>query len=257
MYHRVCDVRSAAESRFAVTPERFAQHMRRLAGAGYRAVGIQRLVEWLDGGPPLHGGDFVLTFDDGYRDVLEHADPVLRELGWPYTVFLVTDLLGGVDAWNLRAGISGHPLLAADEVRQMHARGCDFQSHTRSHPSLPALDDAALRSELAGSRERLAELLGRAPDYLAYPFGHVDERVEAAARAAGYKAAFSVQPGFNRQSVGRYRLRRLDVFGSDTPARLLRKMRLGSNDGGLMNYIGYLGRRAGSLPLRLVRNTGS
>ena len=64
-----------------------------------------------------------------------------------------------------------------------------------------------------------------------------------AAQQAGYQAAFSTQPGFNRQDVDRFRLRRLDVFGTDTPAALLRKMRLGSNDGSLGQSLRYGARR--------------
>lgn len=241
MYHRVGEVRSAQESRYCVAPRRFARHMQRLANQGFRAVGIDALVAWLEGGPPLQPGDFVLTFDDGFRGVLEHAHPVLRQMGWPYTVFLVSDLLGGVDAWNRRdaAANTTFPLLTPAEVLQMQSDGCSFHSHTRTHASLPVLDDAALTSEVAGSRAALGDLLGRPPDYLAYPFGHLNERVEAAARAAGYRAAFSVQPGFNRRGVNFHRIRRLDVFGTDTPSMLLRKMHLGTNDGSLRNWLGY------------------
>ncbi len=125
----------------------------------------------------------------------------------------------------------------------MQRRGCSFHSHTRRHLSLPGLDDAALTAELAGSRAALAALLGEEDFYLAYPYGHVDDRVESAARAAGYKAAFSVQSGFNRRDVNPFRIRRLDVFGTDTPRMLLRKMQLGSNDGSLRGALGYYLRR--------------
>lgn len=245
MYHRIGAVLSAQEGRYCVTPQRFAQHMERLAAQGFHAVGIDSLVAWLEGGPSLRRGDFVLTFDDGFRGVLEHAHPVLRQMGWPYTVFLVSDLLGGVDAWNGRdaAPDGTHPLLTPAEVRQMLSDGCSFHSHTRTHASLPALDDAALASEVEGSRAALARLLGRPPDYLAYPFGHLDDRVEAAVRAAGYRAAFSVEPGFNRRDVNSHRIRRLDVLGTDTPSMLLRKMHLGTNDGSLRNWLGYYARK--------------
>jgi hypothetical protein len=63
--------------------------------------------------------------------------------------------------------------------------------------------------------------------------------VEDAARQAGYRAAFSTQPGFNRRDVNRFRIRRMDVFGTDTPAMLLRKIRLGSNAGSLGHVISY------------------
>ena len=246
MYHRVGAVRTAAEARYCVAPERFAAQMRLLARKGYRAVGIDAFVDWLTGGPALEEGDFVLTFDDGFRSVREHAQPVLEGLRWPFTVFLVSDLLGGADAWNKSGEPGGatYPLLAADEVLAMQAHGCSFHSHSRSHVSLPALADDALTDQLEGSRHALTNLLGRRVDFLAYPYGHVDERVESAARVAGYRAAFSVQSGFNRRGVDPFRIRRLDVFGTDPPRALLRKMRLGSNDGSLRGTFGYYWRRA-------------
>jgi peptidoglycan/xylan/chitin deacetylase (PgdA/CDA1 family) len=219
--------------------------MHHLADLGYRAVSIDAFVRWLDGGPPLKSGDFVLTFDDGFLGVRDHALPVLEQLGWPFAVFLVTDLLGGADSWMRNDGTTGgqHPLLSVEDMRAMRQRGCSFHSHTRRHRRLPGLDNASLADELAGSRATLATLVGADDHYLAYPYGHVDDRVESAARAAGYKAAFSVQPGFNRSDVNPFRIRRLDVFGTDTPRMLLRKMQLGSNDGSLRGSLGYYWRR--------------
>lgn len=241
MYHRVGDAHNAWEARYAITADGFAAHMRALAAAGYRPVEIDAFVDWLEGGAALPAGAFLLTFDDGFQGVREHALPVLESLRWPFTVFLLSDLIGGQDVWTRASNPSGqtYPLLNAAEIRDMQGRGCSFHSHTRSHASLPTLNDAALADQLAGSRRALAELLGQPVDYIAYPFGHLDERVVAATRAAGYRAAFATQPGFNRQDVDRYRIRRLDVFGTDTPAMLLRKIRFGSNDGSLAQVVRY------------------
>lgn len=241
MYHRVGHAGNAWEARYCISPGNFAAHMQALAGKGYRAVGIDELVNWLEGGPPLPEGAIVITFDDGFRGVREHAMPVLERLAWPFTVFLVSDLIGQEDRWTRATNPAGvtHPLLDADEIHDMQRRGVAFHSHTRSHASLPTLDDAGLADQLAGSRTVLAELLGHEVPYLAYPFGHLDERVEAATRAAGYRAAFSCQPGFNRRDVNRFRIRRIDVFGTDTPAVLLRKVKLGSNDGSLKHAARY------------------
>lgn len=245
MYHRVGEAHNNWEARYCVSPGCFAAHMDALAAKGYRAVPERALVEWLMGGAPVPAGAFVLTFDDGFQGVREHALPVLEKLGWPFTVFLVSDLLGGEDDWTRSTNPGGatYPLLTAEEVLDMRKRGVSFHSHTRSHASLPTLDDAALADQLGGSRAALASLLGQDVDFIAYPFGHLDDRVEAATRAAGYRAAFSVQPGFNRREVNPFRIRRLDVFGTDTPAMLLRKMRLGTNDGSLGNALNYFWRR--------------
>ena len=47
----------------------------------------------------LPDGSFLLTFDDGFLGVYEYAVPVLRDLGWPATVFLVSQRIGGRDDW--------------------------------------------------------------------------------------------------------------------------------------------------------------
>lgn len=248
MYHRVGVVHNAWEARYTISADGFAAHMRALAAGGYRPVGIDAFVAWLEGGAALPEGAFLLTFDDGFQGVREHALPVLESLHWPFTVFLLSDLIGEQDVWTRASNPSGqtYPLLNAAEIRDMRGRGCSFHSHTRSHASLPTLNDGELADQLAGSRMALAELLGHAVDYLAYPFGHLDERVVAATRAAGYRAAFATQSGFNRQDVDRYQIRRLDVFGTDTSTMLLRKIRLGSNDGRLSTLIRYYLRETAS-----------
>jgi peptidoglycan/xylan/chitin deacetylase (PgdA/CDA1 family) len=241
MYHRVGPAGNAWEARYAISAAAFAEHMAALRDAGYRAITIDALVDWLEGGAALPEGAFLLTFDDGFKGVGEHALPILEGLGWPFTVFLVSNLIGGEDVWTQKSNPSGktYPLLDADEIRNMEGRGCSFHSHTRSHASLPTLDEAGLADQLSGSRQALAQLLGHEVSYIAYPFGHVDDRVVAATRAAGYRAAFATQPGFNRRDVDRFRIRRLDVYGTDSAAMLLRKIHLGCNDGSLGYALRY------------------
>jgi len=253
MYHRVGSARNAWEARYAVSPARFEAQMLALARRDLRPVSLESLSNWLEGGEPLPVGAFVLTFDDGFRGVREHALPALERLRWPFCVFLVSNQIGGEDAWTRSSNPDGvtYPLLRAEEILDMQRRGVSFYSHTCSHASLPELDDVRLHSELVDSRASLQQLLGRPVEYLAYPFGHLDERVTCAARSAGYRAAFSTQPGFNRRDVDRFRIRRIDVYGTDTPAMLLRKVRLGTNDGSLSKVADYyLNRVKARLPFR-------
>ena len=93
--------------------------------------------------------------------------------------------------------------------------------------------------ELVGARRDLENLLGRPVPYLAYPYGRYDENVVDVVKACGYTAAFSVQPGFNRRDVDPYRIRRLDVYGTDTAGALMRKISLGSNDGSWWRSVRY------------------
>jgi peptidoglycan/xylan/chitin deacetylase (PgdA/CDA1 family) len=241
MYHRVGEANNDWERKYCIGAQRFSDHMRTLARAGWRAVPIDDFFAWLDDRMELPEQSFLLTFDDGFLGVHEHAAPVLAELGWPATVFLVSQLIGQRDTWCEAHNPSGvtYPLMDASHIRELRGQGFSFHSHTRNHADLPTLGDGPLNDQLAGARKDLQALLGEEVPYLAYPYGHYDDRVLQAARAAGYRAAFSVQPGFNRRDIDRFRLRRLDVFGTDSAAALRRKITLGSNDGSLAHSLRY------------------
>jgi peptidoglycan/xylan/chitin deacetylase (PgdA/CDA1 family) len=241
MYHRVGHAATDWETKYCVSPERFASHMSALKRRGMDACSVEDFVAWLDGHRELRHGTFVLTFDDGFLGVHQYAYPLLVELGWPATVFLVSSLIGNEDQWCRRENPTGrtYPLMGRAEVNEMARNGFSFHSHSRSHWDLTKLGRGALSEELAGSRRELEDLLGRPVPFFAYPYGRYDATVLEVTREAGYRAAFSVQPGFNRPDVDRYRIRRLDVFGTDTAMALLRKIAFGTNDGSVGHVIRY------------------
>lgn len=252
MYHRVGDVQNAWERRYGITPQDFRAHMHKLQGIGMQAVSLGAFLAWLSGARELPEGSFLITFDDGYLGVHDYAAPVLEELGWPAVVFLVSQRLGTTDLWCQEENPDRRalPLMDRTQIESLCSRGFEFHSHTRTHPDLTCLDGDALTNELKGSREDLEDLLGRRINCLAYPYGRFDERVAEAAAAAGYTHAFSTQPGFNRRQADPYRIRRLDIAGTDTPQMLVRKIRLGSNNGSLQQSLRYYaGRLLGKLGL--------
>jgi peptidoglycan/xylan/chitin deacetylase (PgdA/CDA1 family) len=246
MYHRLGEGQNDWERRYCASPERFASHMTALERRGMRPCAVEDFVAWLDGRGSLAEGSFVLTFDDGFLGVYEHAFPLLARMKWPATVFLVSGLIGKSDSWTERENPSGrtHPLLGRGEILEMARAGFSFQSHSRSHPDLRSLSGTALTRELAGARQDLEDLLGRPVSFLAYPYGWYDEHVIQAAKTCGYAAGFSTQPGFNRRRADRYRIRRIDVYGTDHAAALLRKMTFGTNDGSWAQSVRYYTERA-------------
>ena len=245
MYHRIGKVQNPWEAKYCVSPQNFAGHMKALADSGYRGLSLADFFACMDGAKTLPERSFLLTFDDGFLGLHEHALPLLSRFRFPATVFLVSALIGKRDEWCRASNPDNatYPLLDTGHIREMRRHGFVFHSHTRHHADLPTLDDVRLKDELGGSKADLENLLGEPVDYLAYPFGHYDDRVVEASKVTGYRAGFSVQPGFNRQNMDRFRIRRLDVFGTDTPAMLLRKINLGSNDGSLRHAVRYYGER--------------
>ena len=204
----------------STTPERFSEQVRLLVDRGYRATTFERAVV-----APEASRTLAITFDDAYRSVFELAFPVLRELGVPATVFVPTAFAGsdapmswpGIDQWLGGDHESELRCMSWEQLGELTEAGWEIGSHTHTHPRLPELPDDALAAELARSREICAERLGRPCRSLAYPYGAHDERVLAAASAAGYSAAGTLPAAFHAPE--RLRWPRVGVYHADDRLR--------------------------------------
>jgi peptidoglycan/xylan/chitin deacetylase (PgdA/CDA1 family) len=212
-YHAISDDWPHA---LATGPATFERQLRAVLARGYRPGSAAQAVEGR--ARVLH-----ITFDDAFISI-DRALPILEGLGLRATVFACTGYADGgrpLDVPELADDAARLPheleTMDWDALRSLGERGIDVQSHTVSHPHLPRLGDEELRRELSESRERLEAELGRRVGLLAYPFGDEDQRVRAAARAAGYDAAFAL-PGRTR-NPDRYALPRVGVYLRDGVVR--------------------------------------
>jgi peptidoglycan/xylan/chitin deacetylase (PgdA/CDA1 family) len=154
-------------------PELFTRGMATLQEAGYRTISLLDFVACVRTGSKPPERSFVLTFDDGYRSVYEHALPILARFGWTATVFLVADTRRGAES-NPRPEMSGRPLLSWREIDEMRDAGLSFGAHTLTHPDLASLSPDEAEHEIAGSKAVLEEGLGEPVRAFAYPFGRYD-----------------------------------------------------------------------------------
>ncbi len=90
-------------------------------------------------------------------------------------------------------------------------QGVDIGVHSTTHRRLPRLTDAELQREVIMSRRVIERETGVTPDFFSYPYGIWDERVKAAVRAAGYRAAVTIDPGLNRAGADPWALRRVSI----------------------------------------------
>jgi peptidoglycan/xylan/chitin deacetylase (PgdA/CDA1 family) len=212
MYHSVSPY---DEDPFEVTmtPQRFERQMRWLRSRGLRGVSMRELLAAAAEGRARRMVG--LTFDDGYQDFVVNSLPILQRFGFSATMFVLAGRLGGDNVWS-RPGPC-KPLLTAEQVREIAAAEIEIGSHGLEHMSLLNLDDRQLREEAVRSRAILAELVGQPVRGFAYPYGHSDPRVVAAAKNAGYDYACAVQPW---SGIGRYAIPRTAVFEHDSSWRL-------------------------------------
>jgi murein biosynthesis integral membrane protein MurJ len=218
MYHSIARM-DRDLNRVCVSPGRFAQQLDWLHRNGLRGVSIRELCQARERGAA--SGLVGLTFDDGYRDFLTSALPILERYGFTATLFIVAGLLGGENEWD---GGPRLPLLDKDELREVRARGIEIGSHGLSHVQLTALDHATLTREVQDSRELLRRLLGETVDGFCYPYGSLDGPAVRAVQEAGYAYGCGVK--VPSAAVSRFSLPRTHVGERDGFLRLTVKRHL-------------------------------
>jgi peptidoglycan/xylan/chitin deacetylase (PgdA/CDA1 family) len=222
-YHRI----SAESDPLAVTPDAFRRQMASLEASGQRVVDLYEIDELT-----LAPGEaaVAITFDDGYRDVLEHGLPSLREHRFPSTVFVVPGAISGSVEFGWYAPGATPPLAGWDELREAESQGLvHFEPHTLTHPMLTtlSLDDA--RSEIEGSKREVERELGRPARIFCYPFGYHSPRELELVRESGFRAAVTCEYGANTAPFAHNALRRTIVERSD-PLWLFRARVAGATD---------------------------
>jgi len=205
-----------------MTPARFRGQIAGLIDDGFRFIDEATYLDRLRGNPRPDKKEILLTFDDGYRDVLDAA-PVLADLGVPALVFLVSDYVGRENRWELSLPGRRSRHLDWGEIEALASAGFFFGSHGRTHRDLTRLGPASLRDETAGSKRAIEDRLRRPVRTFSYPYGRVDERVQAATEEAGYEAAFTLYP---RRGLlaDRWLLRREGVWIVDTLGTIRAKL---------------------------------
>jgi peptidoglycan/xylan/chitin deacetylase (PgdA/CDA1 family) len=129
----------------------------------------------------------VITFDDALMDFYTNALPILKEVGYPVTMFVPTGLVGKSANWD--SYDKSKPLMTWGQLEECQQWNVTFGSHTLNHVRLTECSDETLMEELQKSLQTLQNRLKAVTPALAYPGGYHNTRVRQVANAAGYLCA--------------------------------------------------------------------
>ncbi|MEP7334215.1 MAG: glycosyltransferase [Actinomycetota bacterium] len=189
-YHRVAPVNDVLNT----PPENFRAQLEHMLELGFKPVRLSDSLELL--AERLEDSLFAVTFDDGYQDILEHAVPILSELQVPASIFLPTRIIDGDLSFHWYR--DPPPALDWDEVELLARDGLiDFQSHSRSHYSLPQLSDDEAHDEIFRSKHEIEQRVGYELTSFCYPAGRYGDRELRLIREAGYRVGVTTNPGIN------------------------------------------------------------
>lgn len=173
-------------------------------------VSIDEGLDRLDAGD--NRPSFVLTFDDGFRDLYENGWPLLRERQIPFTVYLATKYMGKEMQWAgaTATGAPGQGLTWGQIDEMVESGLCTIGNHTHSHarPETLSIDELDECSRLIESK------VGFAPQHFAYPWGVGVKRMESELEKR-FRSSVTLEVGRNLDQTNRMRLQRVSVRGSD------------------------------------------
>lgn len=167
--------------------------MNYLRDHGYHPITMQELYDYVTKGAPLPEKPVCITFDDGYLDSYTIVYPLMKEYGFPWTLFLITDDVG-----------KPYNRMTWDQLREMaNSHTVTIANHTLSHPKLHNLATRAEKEkEIVEANKALKYQLGVDNVWLAYPYGDYDDEVIDICKKAGIKMAVTTDAG--RVHVGSF-----------------------------------------------------
>jgi len=176
-----------------VSPSAFATQMHWIARLGYTGLAMSELMPYLRG--EKNGKVVGITLDDGYQSNLLHALPILNNLGFSATCYVVSGKLGQHNEWDESLGMAQAALMGVEEIRAWVDAGMEVGSHTCSHADLNQLSLAEAGHELLQSKSDLENLLQKSVTQFCYPYGHFSPEHESLVLQSGYVAATTTHRG--------------------------------------------------------------
>jgi len=183
--------------------EKFKEQMKYLKENNYTTLSLEEAYDFFISNKPIPEKAVVLTFDDGYVDNYVEAFPILKELEFKATFFVITDLVDKIPSY-----------MNLVQLKELQASGMDIESHTVNHEHLNQLSYEKQVKTLKESKEFLEKSLNKKIQYFAYPYGEFTEETLVAVKETGYKMAFTTAGKWSDKTDGILTLDRVFISGA-------------------------------------------
>jgi peptidoglycan/xylan/chitin deacetylase (PgdA/CDA1 family) len=195
----------------------FRQHLDHLKRF-YHVVSLDEFLTATREQRELPDKSVVLTFEDGVRNFLTVAAPLLQERGFPATNFVITGETNASQRPEMNhkwQPADDRTFLSWQDIDELAQAGIQFGSHTCSHAKLTELSPAEAEKELTESHAALGSRVSQNHFPLSYPYGQVSDRIRQLAQQAGYSCGMTTLAGVNDLQSDLFALRRTVIAGDD------------------------------------------
>lgn len=167
----------------------------------------------------------IITFDDADESVYHNAFPILQDNGFTATLFVISNYVGRLNSWDANLGGIYSRHLSWEQIIELANSGWEIGSHTANHRDLTGLPTDDVIAELHSSRELIEKNIERQIQFLAYPFGRVDDRIVSLAQQVGYQGGCALSLNKNMTSAPQaFSIERHGVYAIDSIKWFKRKL---------------------------------
>ncbi|MCF8231127.1 MAG: polysaccharide deacetylase family protein [Bacteroidales bacterium] len=198
-YHRFGDSRYPSTN---IEMDVFKKQLRYLEENNYSVMTLGNALKAIDNNN-LPKNPAILTVDDGYLSFFENAFPVLKEYGYPATIFINTSYVGNKSYMNW------------SQLEKLHEAGIEIGNHSHAHPHFVNSDDPveAFEDDVSRAQELFKKHLGFKPEVFSYPYGEYTRKLADKAENMGFIAATAQRSGVLGASTYRFAIPRFPMGG--------------------------------------------
>jgi peptidoglycan/xylan/chitin deacetylase (PgdA/CDA1 family) len=201
------------ETAMRIRTSKFRKQMETIRQLGLPVIPMADFTAWKDGTKEIPAKAVVITIDDGWVSTYTDAYPILKEFGYPFTVYLYKDYVDG-----------GGKALTTAMIKEMMKHGATIGCHSVTHPFPQTVKanrkrgseayDKFLNTEMGDSKRFLESKFGGSVKTYAYPGGFFTEEMLTKAGQLGYTHLFTVQPGKVKRTIPNEVLPRYIILGN-------------------------------------------
>lgn len=201
------------ETAMRIRTSKFREQLETIRELGLAVISMSDFIAWKNGEKTIPAKSVVITIDDGWKSVYTDAYPILKEFGYPFTIYLYKNYVDG-----------GGKALTTSMVREMIKNGATIGCHSTSHPYPQTVKkhlkrgakeyDQFLDVEMRDSKRFLEQKFKKNVPTYAYPGGFFTDEMLIKAEQVGYSHLFTVQPGKVKRNLPNNILPRYIILGN-------------------------------------------
>ncbi|MBF0546315.1 MAG: polysaccharide deacetylase family protein [Candidatus Riflebacteria bacterium] len=217
-YHQV---KPTAKGKFELSTQIFREQLSLLKKRNYQTINSQQFLDYLNGKDIGVKKPIVLTFDDGYLSVFQHARPIMKEFGYIGVACVYPSFIG------CSSGMKW------EQLKTLASEGWSIECHSYDHSNfIDTVDEPETSGSFFSKQIQLAKNIveqktGKKSLFFTWPFGVYTIKAEEFARKVGFSGAFTVDGGGNYPGLDPFRVKRQVIYGNDNLEKFQIKVEMG------------------------------